>query len=169
MMMKITAKTLFAVLMLLLGSSTVQAGKVEVNDAAALGDLKTGKGVFLVDIGDPSKLNFYLEVIQGSYKGMKDQGVDPDFILVFIGPSVKYLSTSPSPETEQEAGGVLMEIESNVETLATLGVRQEVCAVATRVFGIDNETLLPGLTLVGDGFISIIGYQSQGYHLVPVY
>lgn len=166
--MKTTAKTLFAVLMLL-ASTTAQAGKVVINDAAALGDLKTGKGVFLVDIGDPGKLNFYLEVIQGSYKGMKDQGVDPDFILVFIGPSVKYLSTSPSPETEQEAGGVLMEIESNVETLATLGVRQEVCAVATRVFGIDNETLLPGLTPVGDGFISIIGYQSQGYHLVPVY
>lgn len=166
--MKTTAKTLFAVLMLL-ASTTAQAGKVVINDAAALGDLKTGKGVFLVDIGDPGKLNFYLEVIQGSYKGMKDQGVDPDFILVFIGPSVKYLSTSPSPETEQQAGGVLMEIESNVETLATLGVRQEVCAVATRVFGIDNETLLPGLTPVGDGFISIIGYQSQGYHLVPVY
>ena len=62
-----------------------------------------------------------------------------------------------------------MEIESNVEALAALGVRQEVCAVATRVFGIGNKTLLPGLTLVGDGFISLIGYQSQGYHLVPVY
>lgn len=168
-MMKITAKTLFTVLMLLLASTTVQAGKVVINDAAALGDLKTGKGVFLVDIGDAKKLNFYLEVIQGTYKGMKDQGVDPDFILVFIGPSVKYLSTLPSAETEQAAGGVLMEIESKVEALATLGVKQEVCAVATRVFGIDNKTLLPGLTLVGDGFISLIGYQSQGYHLVPVY
>jgi intracellular sulfur oxidation DsrE/DsrF family protein len=147
----------------------VQADKVVINDAAALGDLKTGKGVFLVDIGDAKKLNFYLEVIQGTYKGMKDQGVDPDFVLVFIGPSVKYLSTSPSDEIEQAVGGVLMEIESNVEALAMLGVKQEVCAVATRVFGIDNKTLLPGLTLVGDGFISLIGYQSQGYHLVPVY
>lgn len=168
-MMKITVKTLFTVLMLLLASATVQADKVVINDAAALGDLKTGKGVFLVDIGDAKKLNFYLEVIQGTYKGMKDQGVDPDFVLVFIGPSVKYLSTSPSDEIEQAVGGVLMEIESNVEALAMLGVKQEVCAVATRVFGIDNKTLLPGLTLVGDGFISLIGYQSQGYHLVPVY
>jgi intracellular sulfur oxidation DsrE/DsrF family protein len=82
---------------------------------------------------------------------------------------VKYLSTLPSAETEQAAGGVLMEIELNVEALAMLGVKQEVCAVATRVFGIDSKTLLPGLTLVGDGFISLIGYQSQGYHLVPVY
>jgi len=168
-MMKITARNLFTVLTLLLASAAVLADKTAINDAAALGDMKTGKGVFLVDIGDAGKLNFYLEVIQGTYKGMKEQGVDPDFVLVFIGPSVKYLSTSPSDETEQAAAGLLMEIESNVEALATLGVKQEVCAVATRVFGIDNKTVHPGLTLVGDGFISLIGYQSQGYYLVPVF
>ena len=165
--MKYIVKPLLFILLLV--SSTIQAEQSTIKDHAALGNLKVGKGVFLVDIGDAKKLNFYLEVIQGTYKGMKDQGVEPDFILVYIGPSVKYLSTSPSPETEQDAGGVLMEIESNVEALASLSVRQEVCAVATRVFGIDNKTLLPGLTPVGDGFISLIGYQSQGYHLVPVY
>ena len=168
-MKKINVCKILPVLMLLLFSTITQAGKPVVNDAAALGDLKTGKGVFLVDIGDAKKMNFYLGVIQGTYKGMKAQGVDPDFILVYIGPSVKYLSTSPSAEVENSAAGVLLEIESNVEALAELGVRQEICAVATRVFGIDDESLLPGLTLVGDGFISLIGYQAQGYSLVPVF
>jgi hypothetical protein len=65
-----------------------------INDRAALGDLKVGKGVFLVDIGDPKKLNFYLATIQGTYRGMKKQGVEPDFLLVYIGPSVKYLTTA---------------------------------------------------------------------------
>jgi intracellular sulfur oxidation DsrE/DsrF family protein len=165
--MRTIARSLF--LFLLLVSNVIQAEQPVINDQVALGNLKVGKGVFLVDIGEARKLNIYLDVIQGTYKGMKEQGVEPEFILVFIGPSVKYLSTSPSSEIEQEAGGVLMEIESNVEAIASLGVRQEVCAVATRVFGIDNKTLLPGLTPVGDGFISLIGYQSQGYHLVPVY
>ena len=163
------SRSFFPVLLLVLFSSAVQAEKTVINDAAALADLKTGKGVFLVDIGDARKLNFYLEVIQGTYKGMKQQGVEPDFVLVYIGPSVKYLSTSPSAEVEKSAAGVLLEIESNVEALAELGVRQEICAVATRVFGIDEESVLPGLTLVGDGFISLIGYQAQGYHLVPVF
>ena len=165
--MRTMLKPLFFILLLV--SNVIQAGQPVINDQAALGDLKVGKGVFLVDIGDAKKLNFYLNVIQGTYKGMKEQGVEPDFILVFIGPSVKYLGTSPLPETEQEAGGVLMEIESNVEALAALGVKQEICAVATRVFGIANDAVLPDLTLVGDGFISLIGYQSQGYHLVPVF
>lgn len=159
-------KPLFLVLLF---SGAIHAEQSEINDRAALGDLKVGKSVFLVDIGDAKKLNFYLQVIQGTYKGMKEQGVEPDFVLVYIGPSVKYLSSSPSPETEQETGGLLMDIESNVEALAALGVKQEVCAVATRVFGIDNATVFSDMTLVGDGFISLIGYQAQGYHLVPVF
>lgn len=167
--MKCKCTTFVTGIMLLLIGHLALAGNPVINDRAALADLKAGKGVFLVDIGDAKKLKFYLEVIQGTYKGMKDQGVDPDFVLVFIGPSVKYLSTSPSAEIEQAVGDVLMEIESNVEALASLGVRQEVCAVATRVFGIDNKTILPGMSLVADGFISLIGYQAQGYHLVPVY
>jgi len=157
------------VLLLVLFSIAAQAENRVINDAAALAGLQTGKGVFLVDIDDAKKLNFYLQVIQGTYKGMKQQGVEPDFVLVYIGPSVKYLTTSASAKVEKNAAGVLLEIESNVEALAGLGVRQEVCAVAMRAFGIDNESVLAGLTLVGDGFISLIGYQAQGYQLVPVF
>jgi intracellular sulfur oxidation DsrE/DsrF family protein len=156
-------------LMLLLACHLAQSGDLAINDQAALAGLEVGRGVFLVDIGDAKKLNLYLELIQGTYQGLKDQGVKPDFVLVFIGPSVKFLSASPAAGVEEEAGGVLMEIESSVEALDSLGVRQEVCAVATRVFGIDNNTILPGMNIVSDGFISLIGYQAQGYHLVPVF
>lgn len=168
MMTNVIKKILNALLFAMI-ISTAHAAENVINDSTSLGELKVGKAVFLVDIGDPKKLNFYLEVIQGTHKGMKSQGVTPDFILVYIGPSVKYLTTSPSAETEKLAGGVLMDIESNIEALAQLGIKQEICAVATRVFDIDNKTVFPDLTLVADGFISLIGYQSQGYHLVPVF
>lgn len=167
--MKNRVTAIFSGLLLLLSSQIVAADRPAINDQTALADLKVGKGVFLVDIGDAAKLNFYLEVIQGTYKGMQSQGVEPDFVLVYIGPSVKYLTTSPSPEVEEGTGGLLLDIESNVAELASLGVKQEICAVATRVFNIDNSTILSGLRLVGDGFISLIGYQAQGYQLVPVF
>ena len=167
--MKHRSIALLTGLMLLLAGHLVGADEPAINDATALADLKVAKGVFLIDIGDAKKLNFYLQVIQGTHKGMKDQGVEPDFVLVYIGPSVKYLSSAPSAETEQSAGDVLLDIDANVEALAELGVRQEVCAVATRVFAVANKTVLPGMTVVGDGFSSLIGYQAQGYHLVPVF
>lgn len=155
-------------ILLLMMSYQLQAANA-INDRSALADLSVGKGVFLIDIGDAKKLNFYLKIIQGTFQRMQNQNVKAEFVLVYIGPSVKYLTTAPSAEVEQSMGDVLLDIESNVEKLSALGIRQEVCAVATDAFGIANDSLVEGLELVGDGFISLIGYQSQGYHLVPVF
>ncbi|MCW8900453.1 MAG: DsrE family protein [Gammaproteobacteria bacterium] len=158
-----------AFLLLIVVQASVYASQKTINDSAALADMKVGKSVFLVDIGDAKKLNFYLQVIQGTHKNMKDQGVTPDFVIVYIGPSVKYLTSTPSAQAEKDAAGLMLDIESNIEALESLGIRQEICAVATRVFGVNNNSIHSGLTLVGDGFISLIGYQQQGYHLVPVF
>lgn len=159
----------FIFLLFIFLQATAYASQNTISDSAALGNMKVGKSVFLVDIGDAKKLNFYLQVIQGTHKNMKEQGVKPDFVLVYIGPSVKYLTSEPSMQTEKEAAGLMLDIESNIEALAALGIRQEVCAVATRVFGVKNNSVFKGLSLVRDGFISLIGYQQQGYHLVPVF
>ncbi|MDO9636855.1 MAG: DsrE family protein, partial [Thiobacillus sp.] len=66
-------------------------------------------------------------------------------------------------------GDALKAIAERVKELSQLGIRQEICAIATRVFNVPNETILPGLTLVGDGFISLIGWQTQGYKLIPLF
>lgn len=141
----------------------------EIGNTAALAGVDQGRGVFQVDIGNSKKLDAYLGIIQGTYRRMKAEGVTPDFVLVYLGPSVKYLTESPSSEVAQAEGDRSMDIAMKVEQLDALGVRQEVCAVATRAFGVDNATLFPELDLVSDGFISVIGYQAQGYNLVPVY
>ena len=54
--MKICVNAVMA-LVLLLGSFSVAAA--EIHDAAALGDLKQGKGVFLVDFAETGMLAFY--------------------------------------------------------------------------------------------------------------
>lgn len=148
---------------------TAQAATAPINDAAALQGVKEGKGVFLIDFNDPKKTAFYLEIIRGTHAGFTRQGVKPDFVIVYIGPTVRFLSTRPDDELELEQGDALKAVAEQVKALNTLGVRQEVCAVATTVFKVPNETILPGLTLVGDGFISLIGWQTQGYKLVPLF
>jgi intracellular sulfur oxidation DsrE/DsrF family protein len=149
---------------------TVAAGAEEqYSDAAALKGVEEGKGLFLVDITEPRKTALYLNIIEGTHAGMLRQGVKPDFIVVYIGPTVRFLTTKPDDLLEMEHGETLADIQQSVKDLAALGVRQEVCAIANRVFAIDNATLPPELTIVGDGFISLIGYQAQGYKLVPIY
>ena len=146
-----------------------QAATAPINDAAALQGVKEGKGVFLIDFSDPKKTAFYLEIIRGTHAGLTRQGVKPRFVVVYIGPTVRFLSTRPDDELELEQGDALKAIAEQVKELNKLGVRQEICAIATRVFKVPNETILPGLTLVGDGFISLIGWQTQGYKLVPLF
>jgi peroxiredoxin family protein len=42
-------------------------------------------------------------------------------------------------------------------------VRLEACSVATALFGVDNETILPEIVVVGNTFISALGFQAVGY------
>ncbi|MFP4251966.1 MAG: DsrE family protein [Guyparkeria sp.] len=145
---------------------SVQAAE-PIDDTAALAGVEEAKGVFQIDFTEAEKTAFYLEIIRGTHANFERQGLDPDLVIVFIGPTVQFLTTEADEETVDPA--ILMRIESEVEQLAELGVRLEVCAVATEVFGVDNDTLFDGLELTGDGFVSMIGWQAQGYHPVTMF
>ena len=158
---------LLAVMFWIAGAAAAE--RAEINDAAALAGLEVGKGVFLIDFTNPKKTAFYLDVIRGTHAGMLKQGVEPDFVLVFIGKTVAFLTTEPSEKLASNNQEQLESIATSIQALHEAGVRMEVCAVATEVFDIDNETILPGMNVVADGFISLIGWQNQGYKLVPIF
>ncbi|MFA9460650.1 DsrE family protein [Thiohalorhabdus methylotrophus] len=157
--------------LLLLACWPVQApAEAAYDDSAALKGVTEGKGVFLVDIGDPRKLGLYLNLIPGTYRNLADQGAEPDFVLTFIGPSVKFLTKDSDSLRALEHEAALKRVRQGIDKLRALdNVRLEVCNVALEVTGTDADKLLPGLEIVRDGFVSMIGYQEQGYHLVPVY
>jgi intracellular sulfur oxidation DsrE/DsrF family protein len=48
------------------------------------------------------------------------------------------------------------------------GVKLEICLYAAKVMGVDPETIMPEIDRVGNGFISVIGYQAQGYSVVRI-
>jgi intracellular sulfur oxidation DsrE/DsrF family protein len=145
-----------------------QAEKI-IDDSAALKGLDATKSVFLIDFTNPRKTAFYLDIIRGTHEGLVRQGVKPNMVLVFIGETVRYLSTKPDDELELEFGEELKSIANSAKALQQKGVRMEVCAIANRVFKVDNDTILPQMQVVGDGFISLIGWQTQGHKLVPIF
>ncbi|HZJ81873.1 MAG TPA: DsrE family protein [Guyparkeria sp.] len=150
-----------------LASGTAGAAAATVNDEAALAGVKEARGVFQIDFEDAAKMAFYLQVIRGTHANFRRQGLEPDLVIVFIGPTVQFLTTEPPEGVADPA--VLMQIESEVARLAELGVRMQVCTVATEVFGVDNETVFDGMELTGDGFVAMIGWQAQGYHPVTMF
>lgn len=55
------------------------------DDRAALQGVKSGKGIFDINITDVDKLPLYLQVIKETHDGLKKQGVKPDLIVAFRG------------------------------------------------------------------------------------
>jgi intracellular sulfur oxidation DsrE/DsrF family protein len=65
----------------------------------------------------------------------------------------------------------LIKIDKFQETIRQLkkeGVKLEVCLYAVEKMGLDPATVLPEIDRVGNGFISVLGYQAQGYSVITI-
>ncbi len=139
------------------------------DDSVALNGISSAKAVFLIDFKTAKTTAFYMDLIVGTYDGLVRQNVEPEMVVVVIGPTVKFLSKTADPELTFDYEKEFDSIQASIKELHKRGIRIEVCAIATDVFNIDNSTLPKELSVVADGFISLIGWQTQGYKLVPVF
>jgi intracellular sulfur oxidation DsrE/DsrF family protein len=153
---------------LVLALSTNMALADKPNDATALHGVKHGKVVFDINASDARRLNLYLAVIRETHDDLKRQGVRPDIILAFRGLAVTLVS-SDRERFELTEFEQLDQVAEQIAALRRLGVRMEGCSIATRLFQVDNATLLEGISPVGNTFVSLTGYQAQGYAMIPIY
>lgn len=139
-----------------------------LRDTEALRGLKTAKGVFMLDVKDPGRMAHVLKVVEETRESIAKQNVKPELIVVVIGPSVAFLTKDRRGISYMDQRPV-SEVQGMIGKLSKSGVRIEACGIAMRGMDIAPGMLIPEVTPVGDGYISAIGYQAQGYQLVPVY
>ncbi|WP_019626281.1 DsrE family protein [Thioalkalivibrio sp. ALJT] len=159
---------LLLALMLPLGLSAKAQAEGLDNREATQG-IETMRAVYDVRQSDPDVMLAYLRGIASNHENLLKEGVEPDLRMVFIAAAVKFITTDPQPEVAIDHGDTLEEIAQAVDRLGELGVKMEVCAAATRAYGVNNDTILEPINVVRSGFIAVMGYQNQGYALVPVY
>ncbi|HXX35425.1 MAG TPA: DsrE family protein [Thermodesulfobacteriota bacterium] len=131
-------------------------------------DIKSAKVVFDLRIGNPKSAALLLKVIHQTYKELAAMELNPVSVVVFLGPSVKLISRNRegfSPEDQKS----LDEIADTISAMSKDGINLEVCLMAAKVFNVNPSSVLPEFKTVGNGWISMIAYQSHGYSLVPVY
>ncbi len=161
-------KNLFLVLGLSLALINPISAADKPDDADALKGVKVGKVLFDVNISNAKKMSLYLSVVQETVTDFERQGVKPDVILAFRGHAVKIVSTNQENTELPELENV-EKVAAQLADLSAKGVRMEACSVATRLFGVDNASMLPGIKVVGNTFVSLTGYQAQGYAIIPLY
>lgn len=136
---------------------------------AALDGVKRVKAVFDVSLGSPKMANIVFWAVKNVYK---DESVNalsepPQVAVVFHGPAVKLISTNREgfKASDNES---LDEFANMIRQMKKDGVKLEVCLYALKVLGVDPATILPEVDQVGNGFISVVGYQAQGYSVVTI-
>ena len=133
----------------------------------ALKGLTTVKVICDVNVGDPKLLLRRIELIDETYTQLIDAGVKPSFIVAFRGPATKYV-TRGTGYVNQEHQSIKKEIQGWIGQFAENGISLEQCAIAAHGQKVAFDDLLPQITIVQNGYISIVAYQNKGYALLPM-
>ncbi|MFO7607148.1 MAG: DsrE family protein [Desulfurivibrionaceae bacterium] len=155
---------LLAVSMYLLPAGVAAGGYDE-----ALQGVKGVKAVFDVSHGSPGSVNGIFLVVKNVYEEetVRSLPEKPQVVVVFRGPAVKLLSTDRSGFKKAEYAE-LDKFHEMIRQMKKDGVTFEVCLYAAQALGVNPETILPEIDREDNGFISVIGYQAQGYGVVAI-
>jgi len=139
----------------------------QFTDANALKGLKIVKVICDVNVGDPKLLLRRIELIDETYTQLIDAGIQPSFIVAFRGPATKFV-THGSAYVPREHQAVKKEIQGWIVQFHENGFSLEQCAIAARSQKVSYDDFLPQITVVQNGYISIVAYQNKGYALLPM-
>lgn len=158
-------KTVALFTMMILAPVIVTAGAF--TNTRALKGLNTVKVVVDVNVGGPKLLLRRIELIDETYTQLLDAGVKPVFVVAFRGPATRYVTwgkrhVAPEHETvKKKIQGWIGQFHENGFTL-------EQCAIAARGQKVPAGDILPEITVVKNGYISIVAYQNKGFALLPM-
>ncbi len=138
-----------------------------LSDRMALNGLKEVKFVVDVNVGDPELLLLRMDLLDTTYSQLLDAGVTPTVVVAFRGKASRFITKNPKylkPDQEKYR----LEMKALIELFDELGFTIEQCGIAAAAQNIDPKDFLPQVKVVQNSYISLIGYQNQGYALLPM-
>jgi intracellular sulfur oxidation DsrE/DsrF family protein len=135
----------------------------------ALKGVNNYNAVFEVSQGDPKVNNIVFWAVKNAYEADEVNKLSGahNITIVFHGPVVKLLSSDRSPFNDSDWAEV-EKFQATLRQMKKDGVKLEVCLYAVKVMGVDKATIMPEIAQVDNGFVSVIGYQMQGYGVVRI-
>lgn len=144
-----------------------EGGAVTLNHGGALSGVMTTNVFFDLNVGDPAKLRTRLQLIETTYSQLVAAGFSPRVVIGVRGMASNYFTRDAGYVPEDDLP-VKKEIAAKVAKFRAMGFAIEQCRIAAGMQGIDVADFLPQVQIVDNGYISMIGYQTQGYAYVPM-
>ncbi len=115
-------------------------------------------------ITDPKVAALFLKLIHDTYldKDIRDMTRSPGFVVVVNGGAVKLVARNqPGYSTEDRM--YIDEIAGRIVQMVEDGIRFEGCLKAAEIFGVDHSLFISEINKIKNAWISIAGYQAQGF------
>jgi intracellular sulfur oxidation DsrE/DsrF family protein len=145
-------------------ASAVVSVPVEAADDNPVAGLKDAKVAFDITAGEPGRMLLILNTIDETREGFIKQGITPHFVLAFRGPATLLTQTDVSrlkPEDREAATKVAAKLK---QLRGAAGIdRLDQCSIAMRGQKVDKAQVNPDVTVVENGWVTLVGYQAKGY------
>jgi len=153
-------------IILLLTAFSVPAQESE-NTPASLKGVNTAEIVFDVNVGNPKLLSLRLKLVE---KTLSDISHYAKYraVVAFRGAASDFMTKNDN-YIDKDKKQIKKDIYRRLKTLKNdYNVTLEQCGVAIGLRGIAPEEIYDIINVVENGYVSIIGYQNQGYAFVPM-
>ena len=146
------------------------AATEEYENSRALRQVTFAKAYFDVANGLPGKLVNLLGFIDKAHDQLAKEGLKPEFIIGFRSAASAYVTKGSEDYVfDDEEIAAKKKVQEWVKRFKEKGIIMEQCVYAAEIYEIDPADILPEIDRVRNGYVSMIGYQSKGYSLVPMY
>ncbi len=139
----------------------------QYNNDKALAGIRETKVYFDVNVGEPAKLLNRLQLIDTTYNQLVASGISPSIVIGIRGKASNFFTKESDYVLDTDLPAK-KNIAIRVDQFKAQGFRIEQCRIAADLQEIDVADFLPKVEVVANGYVSIIGYQSQGYAFVPM-
>ena len=143
------------------------ASSQKQNTIGDLDNLSGLKAYFDIKADSAAKIEKRLVWINDIYEQMTQKGVKPTFIIGFRS-QASFFVIKEDEDIDEEDLPTKRKIENWLKHFAELGIPLEQCGLSVELYDIDPQDFLPEITVVKNGYISMIKYQNKGYAYVPM-
>ncbi len=122
---------------------------------------------FDVNVKDDNLIVYRMELIDRTIRQMAEGGVEVAAVIGFRGGASRFITADDHYVLAEELGNK-KKIQDWVVYFSDRGTTIEQCAIAAETNQIDLNDFLPEIKVIGNGYISMAGYQTHGYALIPM-
>jgi hypothetical protein len=159
--------TLFTLIALCCASAAAVSAQTAYDNREALEGIKNAQIYFDVSLKDDDLLVFRMEVLDRTIQQLQEADVDAAVVIGFRGAASRFITKDDHFVLDEQVANKI-KIQDWIRQFTKQGFRVEQCAIAAKLLDIPPTDFLPEVSVVGNGYVSLIGYQAQGYAVVPM-